>query len=208
MPHTEFTESSSPPFAEEFVRFRNLGLSTVVAFLAIFILSTIWNEVVVDNQFLQAFELPARSEQRTAIVAGHVLLALMMAYMYPIGYSGASPWKEGMRFGALLGAVTMLPLALTFYGVMETALLGLLVDAAWHIIMLGTAGILIGLTYGESSREAAEEYVKVATNNQVIRHWQPRYWQDPNTRYTPALVAPAPAMISRKTGESEEKTIQ
>lgn len=191
------------------MRFRNLGLSTVVAFLAIFILSTVWNEIVVDNQFMQAFELPARSDQRVAIIASHLLLALMMAYIYPIGYSGTSPWKEGMRFGALLGAVTMLPLALTFYGVMETALIGLLVDAAWHMLMLATAGTLIGLIYGESSREAAEEFVKVATNNQVIRHWQPRYWQDPNTRYTPALVAPAPVMISQnKTPEAEEKTIQ
>ena len=80
----------------------------------------------------------------------------MMAYMYPKGYSGGSPAVEGLKFGIMIGIVWVLPHALIRHGAM-VSMTGkmLLVDAIWHLVEQGIAGLIIGLIYG-GQKAAAE----------------------------------------------------
>lgn len=50
------------------------------------------------------------------IVLGYLLLAILMTYVYPKGYSGGEPLAEGLRFGVFIGVLYTLPHALVIYG--------------------------------------------------------------------------------------------
>ena len=64
---------------------------------------------------------------------------MLMAYLYPKGYSEGSPVGEGLKFGILIGLIWILPL-------------GLILDAVWHLVEEGAGGIVIGLVYGRNAR--------------------------------------------------------
>ena len=51
--------------------------------------------------------------------------------------------------------------------------------------------------------EAAADYVAAATGQTV--EWQPRHWQDPESRYVPALASPAPVVVSQGKEDSTER---
>ena len=83
-----------------------------------------------------------------AIAVGHLVLALLMAWVYPIGYKGGSPVKEGLRFGAVIGLIWILPWSVIIYGIWNLPLAVVLVDSAWHVVEEGLAGLAVGLIYG------------------------------------------------------------
>jgi hypothetical protein len=74
-----------------------------------------------------------------------------MSLIYPVGYKGGSPAKEGLRFGVLIGLVVWLTANLTIHGVLKNTLASALVDSVWHIVEQGIGGIAIALVYGKSS---------------------------------------------------------
>ena len=80
---------------------------------------------------------------------GYVLLALLMAHVYPKGYAGGAPASEGLRFGAFIGLIATLPRSLVLYA-MEGGHTGTLVivDASWHIVEQGIGGLVIALLHG------------------------------------------------------------
>jgi len=88
------------------------------------------------------------------IVVVNLLMALIMAYIYPKGYEGGSPTAEGLRFGILLGLFVAIPFGLFMSRLFSIALGHPLVGIIVYTIEVTTAGLLIGLVYGR--REAAE----------------------------------------------------
>jgi len=43
------------------------------------------------------------------IILGVLILTVLMAYMYPQGYKGGSPLKEGLRFGVVIDCYGYFP---------------------------------------------------------------------------------------------------
>ena len=74
-----------------------------------------------------------------------------MAYMYPQGYKGGSPLKEGLRFGVVIGLLWILPYNVIMIGVVGTSKTLVVVDALWHIVEQGVGGIVIGYIYRSKS---------------------------------------------------------
>jgi hypothetical protein len=89
------------------------------------------------------------------IAVAYLVLGLLMAYMYPIGYKGGKPLFEGLRFGVLIGLVWVLPHTLAMLGAHGGSLWRVLINAAWHVIEQGIGGIIVGLIYGRAVMERA-----------------------------------------------------
>ncbi len=86
------------------------------------------------------------------IILGYVILGLLMAYIYPKGFAGGGSVGEGLRFGAIVGLLWVLPHAVILHGVYYGATGKLiLIDAAWHVVEQGVGGIVIALIYGSSA---------------------------------------------------------
>ena len=85
------------------------------------------------------------------IILGVLILAVLMAYMYPQGYKGGSPLKEGLRFGVIIGLLWALPFNVIMVGVMGTAKTLVLVDTLWHLVEQGVGCIVIGYVYRSKS---------------------------------------------------------
>jgi len=112
------------------------------------------------NVLLYPIVFPAESPQyytyeRAEPLAAYRLLAMivtagLLAYVFPIGYRGKTPWAEGLRFGMLMGALVSLPASLGVYAKADVAFAGLLTTILWTVITMGIAGGLIGAVYGDT----------------------------------------------------------
>ena len=75
--------------------------SGIAAFVVMFMLSFIWHEVLMGDYYAQILASVARAEPNLVLIgAGYLITAMVMAYVYPIGYKGGSGVGEGLRFGA------------------------------------------------------------------------------------------------------------
>ena len=125
-------------------------LAWLLGFLAMFILSGIWYMLIMEEFYKTHCYISARESPLMAYIAlGYVVLALLMAYLYPIGYKDGPPAREGFRFGALIGVLWILPYSLVLYGATNSGTrMLILVDTIWHIVEQGIGGIVIGTIYG------------------------------------------------------------
>ena len=129
---------------------KKLVLAWVVGFVVMFLLAGLWHMVVASSLYGEGTVDPVMG----LIAAGYAVLALLMSYAYPIGFKGGSAISEGLRFGALIGLVWVLPHSLVMTGV-EGGEMGILfIDAGWHIVEQGVGGILIALIYGSGDSDA------------------------------------------------------
>ena len=97
-----------------------------------------------------AGQLPAGANMATP---GHVVwfalpVTLIMAYLYPKGYEGGTPAMEGLRFGALIGIIMVLPYNVLFVGMFGVGVGAAIIDVPWHLVEQGATGAVIGLAYG------------------------------------------------------------
>jgi len=127
-------------------------LAGLAGFAVMFALSGLWYMVLM-SKFYRAQDQGIMREQFNFlfIVLGYIVLAFLMSLIYPVGYKGGSPAKEGLRFGVLIGLVVWLTANLTIHGVLKNTLASALVDSVWHIVEQGIGGIAIALVYGKSS---------------------------------------------------------
>ncbi len=116
-----------------------------------YVLSWLWHVVLMGEQYRAATAAVARPEgevQMGMVVLGYVVLGALMAYTFPIGAKGGSPAGEGFRFGALIGLLWILPWSLVMVGIWQVGLRIALIDAVWHIVEEGLAGIGVAYVYG------------------------------------------------------------
>ncbi len=91
------------------------------------------------------------------IALGYIVLALLMAYVYPKGYSGGAPATEGLKFGVIIGLLWVLPHGIVLYGVHHSGTRALiLVDTTWHVVEQGVGGLVMGLICGRGRTAEGE----------------------------------------------------
>ena len=116
------------------------------------ILGFLWHTVIMGDFYDTHLAAVARDEPMMPfVILGYLVLALLMAYMFPLGYKGGSAVTEGLRFGILIGLLWILPLQLVLHALLNTGLTGALVDAGWHVVEQGVGGIIIAMVYGEGA---------------------------------------------------------
>ena len=130
-------------------------LSWITGFVVMFVLGFLWHQIIMgdfyDNQMSQVLRVELRIP---FVILGYIVLAFLMAYVYPMGYQGGSPLKEGLRFGVLIGLIWVLPHGLVALGTENITVAGGLVDAIWHVVEQGIGGVVIGLVYGSGAEPA------------------------------------------------------
>jgi hypothetical protein len=127
-------------------------ISWIASFIAMFVLAGLWHMLIMESFYTSNSYLPNRESPMMGYIAlGYLLLAALMAHIYPKGYSGGSPVKEGLKFGVLIGLLWILPHTIVLYGVKNSGTRVLiLVDAIWHLVEEGVGGIIIGAIYGKA----------------------------------------------------------
>lgn len=115
--------------------------------------------LLVVNVVLHPFVFPAGhpeiflNERTDPLALYHILsmlaTSILLAYLFPIGYRGKTPWAEGLRFGMLMGVLVRLPWSLYAYSIADVELEGLLTHVLWTVITYGVAGALVGAAYGK-----------------------------------------------------------
>ena len=124
-------------------------LAWVAASVVVFLLAGFWHLFLLADFYEAHYQGLAREEPIMAfVILGNLILGFLMALVYPIGYKGGSPVKEGFRFGALIGLIWILPLSVILHGVWNLPLTGVIVDSAWHVVEEGVGGIAIARVYG------------------------------------------------------------
>lgn len=122
-----------------------LSMATLAGGLAMWLLAGAWHELLAAKYY--AAETGAKHEGTGVILIAYLVLGLIMAYMYPLGYKGGRPAIEGLRFGMLMGLLWVFPHELAMAGAHSTSIPYVFKNAAWHIVEQGIGGIIIGLVY-------------------------------------------------------------
>ena len=136
---------------------KKLLFSWLAGFVVMFLVSGLWYMVLMQDYYSVQFADVNRAEPLMPwIVVGYLVWALLMAYIYPIGYKDGSPVKEGLKFGVLIGLISVLPLTLVEHGAYTVPLTATLIDAVYHVVEKGIGGIVIGLVYGSSAKATSD----------------------------------------------------
>jgi hypothetical protein len=132
------------------MNFKKLLLASVAGFAVMFALAGLWHNLIME-QFYKSYKLAALGgHEPVPILLGYLILALLMAYIYPKGYSGGSPAKEGLKFGIIIGLLWILPHSLVLFGEsLSTSTEKLIINTIWHLVEQGGGGIAIGLVYSK-----------------------------------------------------------
>jgi hypothetical protein len=135
---------------------KKLVLAWLAGFVVALLLGLLWYTVMEGFYDAQYSELnrPESEALRSTlwIVLGYLVGYFLMAYIYPIGYKGGAPVKEGLRFGLLIGLIMTLPFALVLYGVYVFPLAGILVDIIYQVVEKTIGGVVIALVYGSGAK--------------------------------------------------------
>ncbi len=124
-------------------------LAWMTAVVVALLLAFGWHFFLLGDFYRAQAEALAREEpQLVFIFVALLILYFLMAFVYPIGYKGGSPVKEGFRFGALIGLIWVLPMTVVDHGLWNLPLTTVMVDPAWHVVEEGIGGIAIALVYG------------------------------------------------------------
>ena len=131
-------------------------LAGLVGFVVMFVLSVLWYMIIMDAFYREQVGALMREQYNFIfIVLGYLVMAFLMSYIYPIGYKGGSPAKEGLRFGVLIGLLVWLSSNLILYGAHNMTLSATLVDSGWHVVEEGIGGLVIALVYGTASTKSS-----------------------------------------------------
>lgn len=84
-------------------------------------------------------------------VISMILQGLVLAYVYPLGYQGGDPVKEGLRFGLLMGIFMGSNAVFAEAGKNEVSSLStwLALESVYYLLQSGLVGIVIGWIYGK-----------------------------------------------------------
>ena len=128
---------------------KKLVFAWLAGFVAMFLLSGLWYMVLMPDYYGTQFADVSRAEPLfTWIVFGYLVGSFLLAYIYPIGYKGESPLKEGLRFGFFMGLLLAVPSMFIGYAVNTYPLSGTMVDIIYQIVEKTIGGGVIGYVYG------------------------------------------------------------
>ncbi len=130
-------------------------MASLAGFIVMFTISGLWYQIIMSD-FYSTLNADIMRDQVNVvfIVLGYLFLALMMSYMYPLGYKGGPPVKEGLRFGVMVGLLVWFSANLILHGAWNLSLTGGIVDSVYHLLEQGLGGLVIALVYRNKSNES------------------------------------------------------
>ncbi len=132
---------------------KKLLLGALGCFVVSFIIAAIWHLILFKDLY---HDLGAFGRQEPIVIFGfidNVLKSLVMAFVYPLGYKGGSPIKEGLRFGVFMGVLVGSTWVLEIAGTQPVTSIStwLILESTFVLLQFGVAGMAIGLIYGKEA---------------------------------------------------------
>ena len=135
------------------VKSTKLILAAFLSSLAMFAVSFVWhvglwkwyaNNLFPGNDFLGV--------NTPLIYLAFLVLGTLMAWSYPLFYSGGGNSKEGARFGLLIGLLVMVPLGIMVYAAQEVTLHCMVIDVIFHSCFEEVVGgLVVAHVYGKEA---------------------------------------------------------
>ncbi len=128
-----------------------LILSTIIGGIVLFILGWVFYGMLFMKFMEEAYKNIMRPEtdmKLWAIAVANLLQAFFLAWIYPKGYKGGSPAKEGFMFGIYFGLLTSVPYVFYMWASFPIKWQTALVDGIIVGVMTLIVGLVIGLIYG------------------------------------------------------------
>jgi len=89
-----------------------------------------------------------------AIIVGGFVEAFFLAWIYPKGYSGGSPTKEGFMFGLMIGLLLSVPFVFFMWAQYPITYNAAVWNGFFCLVMTIVVGVVIGLIYGKIEKPA------------------------------------------------------
>jgi hypothetical protein len=128
-----------------------LILSTIAGAIVLFFLGWIFYGVIFMDFLNDSYGKIMRSPddfKMWAIAVANLLQALFLAWIYPKGYKGGAPAKEGFMFGINFGLLLGGPYVFYMWASFPIKWQVALVDGILVGVMTVIVGLVIGLIYG------------------------------------------------------------
>ncbi len=133
------------------MNWNRLAVAALTAFVVLLLLNfAVYPLLSPDPAELYANARPSQHYLFTTL--GWLATALLLAFIYPRGYQGRSPFMEGLRFGALLGLLMSLPQQLFVFAHTEIPAGDLSLSVGWTTASWAVTGVAIGLVYGRGTK--------------------------------------------------------
>ena len=137
-----------------------LVLSTIVGGIVLFVLGWIFYVLIFGGFIMDNFGKIMRTPddyKLWAIIVANLLEAFFLSWIYPKGYKGGSPAKEGFMYGIYIGLLMSVPYVFYIWAQYPVKWQAALLDGVLMLVMTIITGFVIGLVYGktEEKKEAA-----------------------------------------------------
>ena len=129
-----------------------LILSTIVGGIVLFILGWIFYVLIFGSFITENFGNIMRTPEDYklwAVIVANFLEALFLAWIYPKGYKGGSPAKEGFMFGIDFGLLMSVPFMFYMWAQYPVTWQAALIDGLIMLVITIITGLVIGLVYGK-----------------------------------------------------------
>ena len=129
-------------------------LATAAAFATLFVINSLWYGVIFKDWFMEHMNAPS-DENIPMHAFAELCYALLLAWIYPLGYKSGSSMSQGIKFGLLMGLIYSLPGSIHHYASMSGSWEIPCFFIANGILVSVAAGIVIALVYGAKSSTPA-----------------------------------------------------
>lgn len=121
--------------------------AAVASGFGMWVVAGLWHNLVMPALYKDTH---ATHEGIGIMLIAYMVLGLLMAYIYPVGYKGGKPVHEGLRFGIIIGILWVFPHELAMAGAHEgKSIIYVFKNALWHMFEQGIGGIIVALIHGK-----------------------------------------------------------
>ena len=130
---------------------KKFSMAVATSFIVMSVFAWLWHEGILKSFYVKYITSRLAEPNGLFVLLGFLILAVIMAYIYPYVYKGGSPLKEGLRFGIVIGLLWFLPFNVLMIGVVGKSGILVVVDGIWRMVEQGAGGIVIGYIYRSKS---------------------------------------------------------
>lgn len=134
------------------MNWRRFALAAVGGFVALFGFGAVWHLLLFPGLYTEVMQTMRAAGPM--IFAVNVVRALLLAYIFPVGFKGGAVWMEGLRFGVLMGLLAGLPVMGNLLIVGQTQAY-VWVELVFIIIQGAINGVVVAAIYGSAAGKAA-----------------------------------------------------
>jgi len=131
---------------------KKFWIATVAAFIFLTVCGFAIYVGVLASYLKEAMEGMGRDQALTwPYILRGVIIAMVLAFMYPKGYKGGVPWQEGLRFGLIVSILLIAYSGLDLYASFPFAGGTMIVLCIPEVIGTIITGMIIGVVYGKDT---------------------------------------------------------